>query len=761
MTSSLRAMLCAGCATLVLAGTVAHAQTGTGEDGENRRKNDEDATPGVTPLETVTVVGTRTERTLSEVAATISVINSEEIERQVARDIADLVRFEPGVSVGGTGSRFGLGGFTIRGIGGNRVLTIVDGIRVPEEFSFGPFLSARRDFVDVDGLDRAEIARGPISSLWGSDALGGVVALQTKGPQDYLDGRPVHLGAKLGYSSVDDSTVGTFTAAAGNDTLSALLLYTRRDASETENQGEIGGFGPARELPDLQDITTNNVVGKLAFTPGEAHRLTLAVGYFENSTLTEVLSDYGTVSAGVTVDRRDADDSRERTRVSLTYEYDGNLIVADRVRATVYTQDSETAQITEEDRTNPASGFELRTRESFFEQQINGGFVQLTKSFALGPSRHDVTYGVDYFQTDNVSLRDGGTVDANGAVIPEFFPLPTRDFPRTEVSQLAFFLQDEVSLLDGRLILSPGMRFDSFDATAEADQLYLDGNPGTPPPEDYSDEELTLRFGAVYDITSNVSAYARYSEGFRAPPYDDVNVGFSNFIGGYKTIANPNLESERSNGVEAGLRLSGRPGLFTVAYFYNEYDNFIESFAIAPQFAETGGIDPADGLLTFQSINRDAVVIEGWEMTTQVDLGVAAPWLQGFTLRGSVAYAEGRDEELDTPLNTIDPLTGVFGLGYEPQSGRWGVDMIWTLVDAKEESDIDPNLPRPETDSYAVLDLLARFDFTDRITFNAGIFNVTDQTYVVWADTAGIGNDAIARFTQPGINFGANLRVRY
>ena len=125
---------------------------------------------------TITVVGTRTERTLKELAATISVVTGEDLEREITRDIADLVRYEPGVSVGGTGSRFGLSGFTIRGIGGNRVLTMVDGIRIPDEFSFGPFLSARRDFVDIDSLERAEIARGPISSLYGSDAIGGVVA---------------------------------------------------------------------------------------------------------------------------------------------------------------------------------------------------------------------------------------------------------------------------------------------------------------------------------------------------------------------------------------------------------------------------------------------------------------------------------------------------------------------------------------------------------------------------------------------------------
>ena len=81
-------------------------------------------------LETITVIGSRTERPLKEIAATIDIISARQIEKELARDIADLVRFEPGVTVSGTGSRYGLSGFNIRGVGGNRVLTLVDVVRV-------------------------------------------------------------------------------------------------------------------------------------------------------------------------------------------------------------------------------------------------------------------------------------------------------------------------------------------------------------------------------------------------------------------------------------------------------------------------------------------------------------------------------------------------------------------------------------------------------------------------------------------------------
>ena len=89
--------------------------------------------------ETMVVIGTRTEREINDIAATIDVKTKDQIERELTQNIGDLFRFEPGISISGTGSRFGFDGFSIRGIGGNRVLTLVDGIRVSEEFSFGPF----------------------------------------------------------------------------------------------------------------------------------------------------------------------------------------------------------------------------------------------------------------------------------------------------------------------------------------------------------------------------------------------------------------------------------------------------------------------------------------------------------------------------------------------------------------------------------------------------------------------------------------------
>lgn len=709
-------------------------------------------------LETVTVVGTRTERRLSEVEATISVYGREDIDRWLVRDIQDLIRFEPGVSVAGGGSRFGLEGFTIRGIGGNRVLTLVDGIRMPEEFSFGPFLSARRDFVDVDTISRVEIARGPSSTLYGSDALGGVVSVTTRAPNEYVSAdEPLYLDTKAGYSSEDSSVMGSLNAAYGTDRVAGLITYTQRSAEETQTAGDIGGFGSDRSEADPQAIDTRSFGAKLAVSPFEGHNLIFALDLLDADVDTTLLSDFGEVARGVVTDARTAQDQRERSRYSLSYRYDSASGLLNNAQVTVYRQTSETLQLTLDERTSPRLGAVNRERLSTFEQQIDGLFAQASRSVRGFGAEHTLTFGVDWYRTDNANLRDGGTVSATtGAVVPEFFPLPTRDFPPTEVENRALFLQDEMVFLDGRLRITPGLRYDDYAASTRPDDLYFNGNPGVPAPEDFDDSDLTLKLGALYQFTPAIAGWARYSEGFRAPPYDDVNVGFSNFLGGYKTIAAPDLASESSTGYEVGLRFNNRWGQAQLAAFTTRYDNFIEANVIAPAFAPSGGIDPADGLLTFQSVNRGAVDIEGIEFRGQLALGALSPALAAFSVEGAAAYASGESSE-NIPINTVDPLSTVLGLRWAPAQSAWSSELIWTWSADKDRSDIDGD--RFATDSFHLLDFLVHAELSDRISVDLGVFNLMDETYIRWADTAGIGEDNPMRFSRPGRNVSVNLRA--
>src|SRR3990172_11446170 len=156
------------------------------------------------PLEVITVTGSKLPRSLSEVANTITVIDDQRINRELSNDIKDLVRYEPGVSVTSEAGRFGIGGFNIRGIEANRVTMELDGVPVIEGFGIGDFASSGRNLVDTGLLKSVEILRGPASALYGSDAMGGVVAYTTRDPADFLRDADRYAGLHSAYTREDD-----------------------------------------------------------------------------------------------------------------------------------------------------------------------------------------------------------------------------------------------------------------------------------------------------------------------------------------------------------------------------------------------------------------------------------------------------------------------------------------------------------------------------------------------------------------------------
>ena len=193
------------------------------------------------------------------VSARISVIDQARIERELVQNIDDLVRYEPGVDVVNQSSRFGRSGISVRGIGGNRVQIEVDGVATSDYFSIGSFSNASRDFVDVDSLKQVEIIRGPASALFGSDALGGVVSFVTKGPADYLVDRDWYLGASGGYNDVDNSVVGSATAAGRAGEWSWMVRANARDGEERDVEGA-----------DPHQFDSLNVLAKLTYgLPGD------------------------------------------------------------------------------------------------------------------------------------------------------------------------------------------------------------------------------------------------------------------------------------------------------------------------------------------------------------------------------------------------------------------------------------------------------------------------------------------------------------
>lgn len=717
-------------------------------------------------FEQITVSSSRFDNDIDEIASSVSVIDSEQMDKMVATDIRDLVRFEPGVVVEG-GGRFGLSGFNIRGINADRVLMLLDGAPIADEFSFGPGLSARRDFIDVDMIDRVEIIRGPASTLYGSDAIGGVVSFISKDPNQLLaDNEQMGGRVKVGYASVANEWMTNAQLYGRNSDWQWLLNATARNGSETENYFDDEGTGLERNATNPQDNSTESAQLKLIYQPNEAHRLEFLADYLQGETETNVLSQVDTFVRGVRITESRGIDERDRTRLQLNHTYRNETALFDKVLTRLYWQETDNAQATREGRFGAASRQEPtpvqlgRTRDSEFNQTVEGIIVQLDKQFTTGDVKHHLIYGSELQYTDSEALREGTTfVAETGAIVPEFSVFPARDFPISKARELSFFVQDEISLLDGRLTLSPGVRYDEFKLTPYPDEIFINANPGVEAVP-FDDSQVSLKLGAVYYLNETTNVWLQYAEGFRIPPFDDLNVGFTNFAGGYTSLPNPNLKPESVESWEVGVRQRLDAVKWSVSAYHNNYDNFIESRA-------TVGFNPTTQLLEFQATNRDSVVIEGIDAQFTWFLGESVSGLNGWELKGALTWLESEDETTGQEIESILPPQAVVGIGYTDNNDIWSVEFIGTFVqrfDSQNQPE-DPAEPRLfEAPGYAQFDLLANYNVSEDLTINLGIFNIFDRKSWSGTEVRGLEvSDAtnINFLTQPGINAAVNATYSF
>ncbi|MCW4454150.1 TonB-dependent hemoglobin/transferrin/lactoferrin family receptor [Flavobacterium sp. MXW15] len=694
----------------------------------------------------IQVTATRTERALADVPATVDVIDREQLDDHLVRDIKDLVRYEPGVSVTGGAGRFGLNGFRIRGLDANRVLIQTDGIAMPRSFDIGSFSNANRNFTDLETLKRVEIVRGPASSLYGSDALGGVVAFVTKDPADYLkDGKDSHVGLKFGYDGDWEGLLGSVTTAFGGERWSGMVNFNHRQGKETETAGEVRSEDNTRTAANPQQRDGRSLLGKLVYAPGEDQRFKLTVDANEDYVDTDVLSSIDRVT---TVGMQ-ARDHQTRARVSLGHEMDALAAgFADSLSWQVYRQDSETTQRTHEGRGDGST----RHREFNFDQRVYGLQATFHKDLAGGSVEHALTYGFDGAWTETRQKRDGYQVLANGStsttILPDAFPV--RDFPISKTTELGLYVQDEMRFADGRLSLVPGLRVDHYELRPEVDAIFAGDNPGVAV-ADLTETSVSPKLGLVWRFADQWSLFAGYAHGFRSPPYNDVNLGFTNVMFGYTAIPNPDLKPETSDGIELGIRFLGPAAYVSLSSYYNDYRDFIESQRFV-------GVND-QGLMVFQSQNVADAEIYGAELKAGVDFGQLGEALDGWSLRGAVAWSRGQDKTDDVPLESIDPLRGSLGVAFDRDT--WGVELAGSFARRKDRL-ASTTAYRPA--GYGVLDLMAHWAFTPGAKLNVGVFNLGDRKYTDWsAITSSLaGNSPVVdRFTNPGRNVSVSLALEW
>ena len=732
-------------------------------------------------LDEITVTATRIAQPVSDVPASVSVIRLNDLLNPVA-SLADLARSEPGVTApvafGATGNaprNFPTTrSFNIRGLDGNRVLIQVDGVRQPEQFTFGNAQLIGRDYFEPSLYRTAEILKGSASALYGSDAVGGVLSFISPAPTALLAAakRDLLAGISTTYASATDEWTGTASAAGRSGKLAAVATATRREGHETTPNGAY----PA----DPSEFTVDAALFRADYTHAAGRTLFLTGETFTKTTDAAFPSLITTTFAGQTGRQRIT-----RDRGTLGYDFTSDSGYFRNVQTRLSWQGAKvresyvTRQSIPVGPPPPAPQTyvpRLRVRDSDFRNRGVSGSVQVESAAQIASRSHRILWGLDGSQTKQTRNEDfsqyDGTTGAflNKVFVGENFPL--KRIPDGDISRYAFFAQDEFNLDAGqRFIATWGLRLDHYKLAVTDDAFYQNLAKGTPP-VGFDEWSIAPKLGLLWHVSPQETFFARYHRGFRNPTNEDLNGSIVNLTTPpvfYRTKPNPALKAETSDSFDVGMRARRAGATYVASVFYNGYADFIDTFSPTrdPQLPSS----PADPVV-YQSKNVNRARIYGAEATVELPLGYYAKVLDGTTWSNSYAWSRGDNLEANKPLNSIEPPKWISALSYAAKDS-WGLRLTATTHARQNRVDSSAILAlwdgRPPAPAQFVPAGVTRFDLTGYVNFtknlrlSAGLYNLTDRRYWNWQDVRELSSTRadLQRFAQPGLNSRVTLTFSF
>lgn len=655
--------------------------------------------------ETITVYGTSNPLPVFDYPGQVTVISRDTLELIQPSTMSDLLRDVPGLEFSGGPRRTGETP-SIRGLGRENVLVLLDGARQS-------FISAHdgRFFLDPELVRSAEVVRGPASALYGSGAVGGVLAFETVDAADLLaEGEAFGVRLRTGYQSVNEEWLGSATVYGRQGPLDALASIGLRRSGDIE-------LGSGADLPSDDEIATGLV--KLGYDFTDAVSADISWQKFSNSAV-EPNNGQGSAGTGDAVLDRDVDKdvTSEVWRAGLRFNPASDLIDT---RLTVY---SATTSVDEYDASI--------SRTTLREIETSGVSLRNAARFDLGGLATTLTIGGDWYEDKQVGTDSEGAGGVRGGV------------PNGSAEFTGVFVQAEGELarpfgLPGRLIVIPGLRYDSFESRSELS------------PDVSSDEQISPRLAASYAPVNWLRLFASYSEGFRAPSLNQLyldgvhfsvphpilfNPGLGQFVFvSNNFVPNPDLKPESSETTEIGFGLdfqnvltSGDRFQGKLSRFESEVGDLINltvDFAYDPTCFAGPAFFPCTAGTT-NSANIAGASLEGWEAEAVYD---AAHWYG----RLSFSSIEGTDNSTGSDIGTLTPdrLTIDAGLRLADWNARVGTRV--QMADEFERRAVSGGVPSivERRAGYVVLDLYAswRPEFAPRVRIDAGVDNILDHDY--------------------------------
>jgi vitamin B12 transporter len=642
---------------------------------EDRRT---DISQSVSSLEEMVVTAGRVEEAKKELTVNVSVIDQEEIQNSTAHNLGDLLAERAGVYIRkypGALTSVGIRGFRTETHGNDlkgHVLVLLDGRRA------GTGNLAK---IMTRNVERVEIIKGPASVQYGSAAVGGVVNVITRRGQEDQE---AFVETKLGSFGYEELAAG-FSGKhkifdfSGSYSRSAMDDYDTADGDKFRNTG----------YDEDQHVSLN--LG-LEFMPH--NRLGLIYTSFD----ADKIGDSGYLSMN------DKDDYKDTRNKSIDLVYDGrteNGLFSWKAR---YFQGEDNDKWVSKPGSDP-DGYDAWTTEpSEMDTDSEGAQAQVS----LNGDAVTFTAGLDWVDYD---------IESTWA--------PNE----TGYDNLAGFILGKARLLDQRLILTAGLRYDEFNVEVNK-------------PEGREEEEdnFSPSLGMAFLLNDHWKFRANYAEAFVMPAADELAADYSSW--GTHYVGNPDLDPETSRTYEGGIDFSYNAFSSALTYFYTDFEDKIVS-------TTTNAGDKS-----WENVGE--ATIAGIEFEMSHDFGPMLGWgCQVKPYANLTWLTEYEDEETGEDLQYVSDVTASYGLtisNYDDLSANLNV----TCFGDQDVVDYEHGTYEvTELDGFTVagLSISKKIFQTEQyggLTLKGEIQNLFDEEY-----------EYVQGYPMPGRSFFIGMKYRY
>lgn len=711
-----------------------------------------------TLLNDVVVSANRWEQNLREVSSRITKITPQLIQFQNPQTSADLLGISNQVFI--QKSQLGGGSPMIRGFATNRVLLVVDGVRMNNAIYRSGNLQNVISF-DANAVEETEVIFGPGSVIYGSDAIGGVMDFHTLKPKLSAADKVTFSGNAFGrYSSANTEKTGhldfniglnkwAFTTSVTYGDYEDLKMgsngpeeYTRPDYQvRDENGNDIAVTNPDPNVQVPSGYDQLNLMQKIRFKPTDV----LDVSYGFHFSETSDVPRYDRLilkSGGVFTSAEWYYGPQEWMMHSLNLLYTKSTSLFDQVKLTAayqdYSESRHNRNFTGGNRNRMTERFENVKALSFnldFDKQLN--------------DKSSLFYGAEF-----VNNKVGSTAQRRDIVTGALSPISTRYPDGSEWRSLAAYATLRHNLNE-KVIVNAGARFNYVYTYAPYDTTFFD----------FPFTEATLKnsavnwnLGLVYSPVETWKLYGNISTGFRAPNVDDIGKVFDSQPGSV-VVPNPDLEPEYAYNFEAGFagKLS-KQITFDASAYYTLLTN-----AIVRGDYTFNGQDSIDydgtlsNVLALQNITE--VKVFGVQAAITIDFTSS---LQLFSI---INYQKGKEKSIEdgqyySPTH-VAPLFGTTQLRFKKPKyqvmlyANYNGEIAYDDLALTERADSHLYAKDENGNPYAplwfTLNLKGSYQITKFVGIDAGFENVFDKRYRPYS--SGI--------TAPGRNFIATLRFKF